>query len=59
MARKKIEVTTTQLECIKEAADLLSGMIGVGTDFDTLAKRIVKNIDRMLKQNSLKEREFK
>jgi hypothetical protein len=59
MARKKIEITPTQIECIKEAADLLSGMVGVGTDFDPVAKRIVKNIDRMLKQNGLKGRDYK
>lgn len=59
MAKIKIEITPTQIECIKEAADLLSGMVGVGTDFDPVAKRIVKNIDRMLKQNSLKERDYK
>lgn len=59
MTRIKIEITTTQLECVKEAADLLSGMVGIGSDFDPVAKRIIENIDRMLEQNSLKERDFK
>lgn len=54
----KIKITLTQLECIKEAADILSAMTGTGTDYDRVAKRIVKNIDRMLKQNGLKKREY-
>lgn len=53
----KIEVTKHQLDCIKEAGDILSSAIG-GTDVDDDFRRIVNGIDRMLRKNGMK-RDFK
>jgi hypothetical protein len=47
-------ITKTQIKAIKDAGDILSAMIGVGTEFDPEAKRIVKNIDKFLKANGQK-----
>lgn len=60
MPRIKIEVTKTQLEAIKEAADNHSAMMGTVSDsWNKSCERIVKNIDEMLSQNSLEKRNFK
>jgi len=57
--KKSIKITPSQLFHIKEAADVISAMIGVGSDFDPMAKKIVKSIDRFLKMNNFEPREYK
>lgn len=54
----KVEITEAQLNAVCNAADTLSGMIGVGSEFDDEAKHTIKMIDRFLKKNGLK-RKFK
>lgn len=53
MSKIKLEVTKRQLDDIINLTDTISGMIGVGTDFDD-NKKEVKYIDRMLKSNGYK-----
>jgi hypothetical protein len=49
-------ITKAQLGAIIDDADNLSGMVGVGSDFDQITIRIVKLIDRFLKSNGIKRR---
>jgi hypothetical protein len=51
---RKVKITKAQLEAIKTAGDTLSGMIGVGSDFDPMATKVVRLIDRFLKANNEK-----
>jgi hypothetical protein len=54
MSRKiKLEVTEVQLEAVCTLTDTISAMLGVGSDFDDL-RRKVKAVDRMLKKNGYK-----
>lgn len=48
------KMTDVQLAAIANAANILSSMIGVGSDFDFDADKTVKAIDRFLKINGLK-----
>lgn len=42
------------MEAIKTAADTLGAMIGVGSEFDPYATKLVRLIDRFLKNNNEK-----
>jgi hypothetical protein len=54
MAKKiKLELTERQFQAFKNITDTISGMLGVGTDFDYLGKEVAL-IDRMLKKNGYK-----
>lgn len=53
-SKKFVQITKAQLRSIIDAADTLSAMEGVGSDFDPMAKRIVRNIDSFLKKNGYK-----
>ena len=58
MAKKiKLEMTERQLEAIMDVTSTISGMLGIGNDFDELGKEVML-IDRMLKKNGYK-RNFK
>lgn len=55
MSKIKLEVTKHQLNCIVNAADILSAMIGCGEEETDLEfKRSVKGVDAMLKSNGYK-----
>ena len=51
---KKVKITKPQLEAVCEAANTLSAMIGVGSDFDSMAKKIVRLLDNFLRSNGYK-----
>jgi hypothetical protein len=54
MAKKiKLELTLQQFEATLSLVDTISGMIGVGSDFDTHEKDI-KLFDKMLNKNGYK-----
>lgn len=54
MAKKiKLELTERQFEAVKTVTDIISGMLGCGSDFDDLGKEVAL-IDRMLKKNGYK-----
>lgn len=50
--------TSDQLEAFKEIIDTMSGMTGVGSDFDEMANKQVRLLDRVLINNGHK-RNFK
>lgn len=54
----KVEITPAQLKAIMEITDTVSGMLGVGSDFDIIEGKNIKLIDRFLKKNGFK-RDFK
>lgn len=58
MAKKiLLEITTEQMESLKNIVDEASAMIGCGDD-DNLRIKWIKSIDRMLKKNGFK-RDYK
>lgn len=56
--KPNVHITNAQLIAIMEMCDTISGMIGVGSDFDTEGIRQVRMVDRFLKKNGYK-RNFK
>ena len=50
----KLLVTEVQLEAICSMADTISGMMGLGNEFDDEHGRYIKAVDRMLKKHGLK-----
>lgn len=55
MNKIKLELTKRQLQAIMNATDIISAMMGTGSEFDEHEKDVIL-IDRMLKNNGYKRK---
>lgn len=59
MRKPNIHITAIELKAIKMATDTLSGMAGTfDEDFNAEISFIRKHVDKMLKRNGLKPRNY-
>lgn len=54
MKKIKIEFTEAQLRALLEMIDTMSGMLGIGSDFDVEGERQIRLLDRALLKHGIK-----